>query len=428
MRKFMRFSLLFIIITSLTIFLLFACKKGDSNKTEIEVWFHSGKGMERDCLNSQIEEFNNMQSKIVVIAKQLPEGSYTEQVNAAALAGELPDLLDFDGPFVYNFAWAKYLQPIDKYIDTDLKNDILPSIIKQGTYKDKLWSLGTFDSGLGIYANKKYLEKAGLRIPNGIDDAWTREEFDDALKKLQNLKEVEYALDLKMNYGRGEWFTYAFSPILQSFGSDLIDRTDYQKSDGVLNNSDAIAAMKYFQSWFTNKYTKYNPGGDTDFADGKCALSYVGHWQYVPHKEALGDDLVLLAMPKFGGKSATGMGSWNWGLTSNSKNPEEAMEFLLFLMQPDQILKMTDANGAIPSRKSAIEQREVYKKDGDLAVFIEQLNSTAVPRPETAGYAVITSSFAEAIDNIAKGIDVKSELDKAVKKIDQDIEDNKGYK
>lgn len=403
-------------------------KKKKSDKVEIEVWFHSGKGSERDCLNSQIEEFNKIQSKIVVNAKQLPEGSYTEQVNAAALTGKLPDLLDFDGPFVYNFAWANYLTPIDKYIKSSLKRDFLPSIIKQGTYQGKLWSLGVFDSGLAIYANKKYLKEAGIRIPKGVDDAWTREEFDEALVKLKALKEVEYPLDLKMNYGRSEWFTYAFSPILQSFDADLINRKDYQESDGVLNSPEAVAAMKYFQSWFKNGYTKYNPGGDTDFADGKCALSYVGHWQYAPLKKALGDDLVIVPMPKFGGKSATGMGSWNWGLTSKSKHPKEAMEFLLYLLEPDQILKMTDANGAIPSRKSALTQRDIYKKGGDLAVFIEQLNKTAVPRPETAAYAVITSAFQEACDNIAQGADVKSELDKAVKKIDQDIIDNEGYK
>ena len=46
------------------------------------------------------------------------------------------------------------------------------------------------------------------------------------MEKLQALPEVEYAIDLKMNYGAGEGFTYGFSPIVQSFGGDLIDRTD----------------------------------------------------------------------------------------------------------------------------------------------------------------------------------------------------------
>ena len=40
---------------------------------------------------------------------------------------------------------------------------------------------------------------------------------------------------------------------------------------------------------------------------------------------------------------------------------------------------------------------------------------------------MITTAFAEAVNNIVAGGDVKAELDKAAKKIDQNIEDNKGY-
>ena len=426
----MRKILIVLLVLLLTLPVFAGGKKeaAASGPIQVSVWFHSGKGAERDTLNAQIADFNAMQSDIVVVAKQLPEGSYTEQVNAGAMVDELPDLLDFDGPFVYNFAWSKYLMPMDDYVDSAMKNDILPSIIKQGTYNGHLYSLGTFDSGLGIYANKKYLKAAGIRIPKGVDDAWTGAEFADALKKLQALPQVEYALDLKMNYGRGEWFTYAFSPILQSFGADLIDRSDFQKSEGTVNGPKAVEAMKLFQSWFTDGYTKYNPGGDTDMADGKAALSYVGHWMYNDLKAALGDDLVLLPMPAFGGKSVTGMGSWNWGMTANTKNPEAAMTFLKYLMDPDQILRMTNANGAVPSRKSAIAKSDLFKAGGDLEVFIQQLGKTAVPRPETAAYAVITAAFAEAVDNIAQGADVQSELDKVAAKIDQDIKDNKGYK
>ena len=74
-----------------------------------------------------------------------------------------------------------------------------------------------------------------MRIPTGIEDAWTLDEFNEALEKLQALDEVEYAIDFKMNYGQGEWYTYGFSPIIQSWGGNLIDRSDYQSADGVLN-------------------------------------------------------------------------------------------------------------------------------------------------------------------------------------------------
>jgi len=425
MKKLSLFALILLTVLLLTSFTLTAL----AEPVTIEVWFHSGKGEEREVLDAQVEDFNAMQNEVIVKAVRLPEGSFNEQVSAAALAGDLPDLLDFDGPFLYNYAWAGHLIPLDNYVSSELKADFLPTIIAQGTYGGKLYSLGTFDSGLAIWGNKAYLKKAGVRIPTSIKDAWTLEEFNEALKKLTALDEVEYAIDFKMNYGQGEWYTYGFSPIIQSWGADLIDRSDFQSADGVLNGPEAVEAMTWFQSLFSKGYAKLQPAGDDDFYGRKiAALSFVGHWMWNPHNEGLGDDLVLLPMPKFGDKAVTGMGSWNWGITSQSKNPDAAWKFLEYLIEPEQILRMTNANGAVPARKSALAMSDLFGTGGPLSIFVEQLDGgVAVPRPETPAYPTITTAFAEAVQNIVSGADVKTELDKAVQKIDQDIKDNRGY-
>ncbi len=395
----------------------------------VKIWFHSGKGEEREVLDAQVEAFNSSQADVKIEAIQLPEGSYNDQVQAGALAGDLPCLLDFDGPFLYNYAWSGYMAPLDSYVTDEMKADFLPSIIAQGTYGGKLYSLGTVDSGLAIWGNKAYLEKAGVRIPTGLDDAWTKDEFMDALKKLKALDEVEYPIDFKMNYGQGEWYTYGFAPIMQSFGGDLINRKDYQSADGVLNSPESVEAMTFFQSLFADGYANAKPAGDDSFYGTKtAALAFVGHWMWGPHSNGLGDDLVLLPMPKFGKKAVTGMGSWNWGLTTSCPNPDAAWKFLDFIVSADEILHMTNANGAVPSRKSAIAKSKLYSEGGPLNIFVQQLESgVAVPRPVTPAYPVITQAYAEAVQNIVSGADVKTELDKAVKKIDQDIEDNQGY-
>jgi multiple sugar transport system substrate-binding protein len=396
----------------------------------VNIWFHAGKGEERQTVNAQIEAFNAANAgQIRIEAVQLPDGSYNDQVQAAALAGDLPCLLDFDGPFLYNYAWSGYLMPLDDYMSEELKNDLLPSILAQGTYAGKVYALGTFDSGLAIWGNKAYLEKAAVRIPTSIEDAWTKEEFVDALEKLQALEEVEYAIDFKMNYGQGEWYSYGFSPILQSFGGDLIDRSDYQSADGVLNGPEAVEAMTFFKSLFDKGYANINPAGDDDFYGKKTsALAFVGHWQWNPHHDALGDDLVLIPMPKFGEKAVTGMGSWAWGITSACPNPDATWKFLEYLMSPKEILRMTDANGAVPARKSAAAESSLYGEGGPLNIFVQQLEGgVAVPRPITPAYPTITLTFADAVANIISGADIQEELDKAVEKIDLDIEDNQGY-
>jgi multiple sugar transport system substrate-binding protein len=282
---------------------------------------------------------------------------------------------------------------------------------------------------LAIWANKAYLEEAGVRIPTSIDDAWTLDEFNEALAAVQALDQVEYALDMKMDYGQGEWYTYGFSPILQSWGGDLIDRSDYLSADGVLNGAESVAAMTWFQDLFVQGYVNPEPPGDDALYGTKtAAMAWVGHWMWGPHSEGLGDDLVLLPMPTFGAKAATGMGSWNWGITSTSEHPEAAWAFLEYLISPEEILHMTNANGAVPARKSALAMSDLFGEGGPLNIFVQQLEGgVAVPRPITPAYPVITESFAEAVQNIVTGADVQEELDKAVEKIDLDIEDNQGY-
>jgi multiple sugar transport system substrate-binding protein len=396
-----------------------------SSKTKVSLWFHSGQGSERDALNTIISTFNANSKDIEIDAVQLPEGSYNDQVNAAALAGTLPCVLDFDGPNLYNYAWSGKLLPIDKYVDAATRKDFVASIIRQGTYNGKLYSLGQFESGLAIWGNKKLLAAAGIKIPTRVTQAWTGDQFLAALETLQK-GGLKYPLDMKFNYGKG-WFIYGIAPIMQSFGGDLINRKDYQSANGVLNGDAAIAGMKYFQTLST-KYANVGTKSDTDFVEGKSAISLVGHWVYPDYSKALGKDLALIPMPKFGKRAVTGSGSWNFGMTTDCKVPDAAAKVLLDLVSTQSVLTMTNANGAVPSRKSALAKSKNYAAGGPLKLYADQLNAgVSLERPITPGFPTIANAFNDAADNIAKGSDIKAELDKAVKTIDQDIKDNNGY-
>ncbi len=400
----------------------------DPQKT-ISVWTHNLSGsVEGDVLVATVKEFEQMQSDYKIELVSIAPEIYADRVTGSAQSGSLPCVLEFDGPYLYNFAWPGYLQPIDRFVSAEMKADFLPSIIAQGTFDGKLYSLGQFDSGLAIYGNRQYLTAAGVRITT-FDEPWSLAEFEEALEKLTALPEVEHALDMKINYGRGEFYTYGFSPILQSFGGDLIDRQTYQQANGVLDGPQSVEAMQHFQSWFQKGWASKSITTDDEFyVSKKVALSWVGHWMYNPYKDGLGEDLVLLPMPDFGYGPKTGMGSWSWGITGNCQDPVGAWAFIEHLLSPEEILRITDANGAVPARQSALAQSGLYGETGPLHLFVQQLNSDrAVPRPITPAYATISTAFAEAVENIVNGADVQTELTRAAQKIDQDIEDHQGY-
>ena len=395
----------------------------------ISVWTHMLPGsIEGDVFSESVSAFEQAQSDYIIEVVPIAPETYADRIIGSAQSGSLPCVLEFDGPDLYNFAWSGYLQPIDRFVSAQLKADLLPSILAQGTFNGQLYSLGQFDSGLVIYGNRRYLNAAGVRIPT-FEKPWNLAEFEEALRKLTALPEVEYAIDMKINYGPGEFYSWSFAPIIQSFGGDLIDRSTYQHATGVLDGPQSIEAMQQFQSWFAKGWAGKSRTSDDDFyGSKKAALAWVGHWMYKPHAEALGEDLVLLPLPDFGHGSKTAMGSWSWGISSNCQNPTGAWTFIEFLLSPAEMLRMTNESGAPPARKSVLTQSKLYGETGPLHLIVQQLESDrAIPRPFTPAYPTISKVFADAVENIINGADVQAELTQAARKIDQDIKDHQGY-
>jgi multiple sugar transport system substrate-binding protein len=391
----------------------------------VSAWFHTGRDAERRTIQAQVERFHEAQSAARIDLTLIPEGGYDIQVQSAALSGGLPCVLDFDGPMLYKYVWQRHLRPLDDLLPQEVLATLIPSILEQGTYRGRLYSVGTFDSGLGLYGDRAQLARAGARIPKGPEDAWTAEELDALLARLAAEDRDGKVLDLALHY-RGEWITYAFSPILQSAGADLIDRSTYRTASGVLDSPAAVAALERVQGWFERGWVHPNVD-ESAFQNREVALSWGGHWRWHPYAEALGDDLLVLPLPDFGAGSKTGQGSWNWGITAGCPHPEAAGRFLAFLLQTDEVLAMAEANGAVPATAPAIERSPLYRPGGPLHLFVEQLEKTAVPRPATAAYPVITAVFQEAFRDIRDGADVARALAKAAQEIDADLEDNLYY-
>ncbi len=104
------------------------------------------------------------------------------------------------------------------------------------------------------------------------------------------------------------------------------------------------------------------------------------------------------------------------------------MRFLTFILQPEEILRMVRANGAVPGTHPALARSHPYGTGGSLRLFATQLvEGYAVARPRTPAYPVISSAFEEAFLAIRNGADVREALDGAVRVIDRDIRDNHGY-
>jgi len=393
------------------------------NAKILKLWRHQTAGDEVPANLAAIERFNKSQSKWHIDVELLPQGSYTSSITASALAGRLPCILDVDQPAVANFAWSRHLQPLDQYIPSSLLQTVSPGAL--GIYKDRIYSVGQYDAALAIFARRSVLEKLALRIPTQ-QSPWDLTEFDQVLTTIEASEDFRYALDLYVGEG-ADWWTYAFGPFLQSFGGDLIDRSNMVLAEGTLNGPNAIQWGKWFQSLFTRNLVNRRPPDDKGFVQGRVALAYSGNWLMPEFEQTFGDDLLVLPPPALAETPVIGAGSWQWAISKKCPYPEGAAELISFLLQADEIAAISKATGLIPVTEDAAALTEKYNKTGPWRAFYDFMQAYAKPRPATPAFPFISSNFHKAAKDIMDGTDVRDALDDAVDAIEINIADNKGY-
>jgi multiple sugar transport system substrate-binding protein len=305
-------------------------------------------------------------------------------------------------------------------------DNFLPGAI--GSWNVEVYSVGLWDAAVAVFARKSVLEENGIRIPT-LEEPWSLEEFDAALVKLKDAG-FEYPIDMGMAW-KGEWYPYAFSPFLQSFGGDMIDRSTYTTAEGVLNGEAAVAFGNWWQSLFTRELTPgtSQDGADreTGFLEGRYAMQWNGNWAALPALEKYGDDMLFLPAPNLGNGAKIGGASWQFGVSASSKNPEGANAFIQFAIQDKYLAEFSKTTGLIPATPAAAGMTDNYKAGGPLNVFFALSEKQALIRPPTPGYVVMALVFEKALSDIANGADVQDTLDAAVDEINADIEKNSNY-
>ncbi|NUR15478.1 MAG: sugar ABC transporter substrate-binding protein [Dermatophilaceae bacterium] len=405
-----------------------ACAKGGSSSSggaggELTMWTHNaGNKAELAAIQKIVTDYNASQSKYKVKVQAFPQDSYNQSVVAAAASKKLPCILDIDGPNVPNWAWAGYLAPLDGLEGTLSK--FLPTVL--GKVDNKIYSYGYYDVALVMVTRKTILDKYGIRVPT-VDQPWTKDEFTAALKKIKASGDFQNPLDIATSF-TGEWWPYAYSPMLQSFGGDLINRDGYKTAEGALNGPKAVEWAKWFRSLVTDGLVPLKSGADPakDFINGKTAILYNGTWTAVDTRKAFGKDTLFLPPPDLGNGPKIGGGSWQWGISTNCADQAGALDYMKFAAQDKYVASVARDTNNIPATDAAAAQVKGYEKGGENQLFLDYAKKFAVLRPVTPGYPFIATEFTKTAQDILNGADPKQALDQAVKDIDANQKSN-GY-
>jgi multiple sugar transport system substrate-binding protein len=390
---------------------------------EITMWRHDTGDAEMVASRNMVDRFNRAQDKWKVVVETIPQGTYTESITAASLVGHLPCVMAIDQPSVPNFAWAGNIRPLDALLPAALVRPLLPG--GRGTYQGRLYSVGQFDVVLALFARRSKLAAEGVRVAT-IEQPYSARELYDILQKARRFGHYRYPIDLN-GKAKGEWFSYAFSPWVESAGADLIDRGNYRRVDGVLNSDAAVGVARYYARLFKDRLAERNPADENGFEQGRSLIQYTGSWKAREYSERFGDDLVVMPPPDFGHGPRIGAASWQWAVSGSCPYPAGAAAFLAHVLSAREMAEFSRLTGLVPVTAEAAALTEHYRPGGDWRIYFDFAARYATPRPATPAYPAISTAFEKAMADLRFGKDAAEAMDEAVEAIEHDIARNDGY-
>jgi multiple sugar transport system substrate-binding protein len=398
-----------------------------SDLIELDLWYNVSSEHEQRIFEAQVQRFNQQMQNVKVNTLVLPQSAFSEFVVQEAKADRLPDILYFQSGSLSRYVWSDLLVPIDGLLESDLLENVTPTIRQQGTYPvdGRVYAVSPTSDALTLYANKGLLIEAGIQVPETIEQSWDTAQFHQALTKLAQ-QFGKWPLDMQLNSADDDWYLTAFSPFVQATGGDIISKSKWDAHIALdslfMEDFEDILAPMIKNEWIvpSHKSTKR-------FEKGRAALAIATTTQWPEFKEALGEQLVAIPFPVLGPYSVTSNDSWSFGVTSQTEYPELAAEFLRFILTDEEVLAVSIESYSVPATYSALAGSRPFGPTGPLHIPAQQLATVARPKPLHPAYPVIREAMADAFDDILAGVKFDVALLNAAEIIDSDIKDNGGY-
>lgn len=319
-------------------------------------------------------------------------------------------------------AYNGYLMPLDKFWDAE--PDSYKSVWSQESlgvarFDGQLYGLPYYGGIYGEVYNTNLLEEAGLD-PDDLPDTW--EEYLDWAKKLHTDDHDALAvLAGPTDTTTRVLLSWIYSNGGKPFNDDLTE--SYFSTDPA-----TVEAIKFYVALET-EHGVTSPGSaalnyaeqTVLFAQGKIATMRNAYWGLA---KVLGDSpelegKIVVAAPPVnvpGGKTVASVGTNS--VSANCEHPQEAWDFIKFMVEPKYSVQMVKTSNWMPLRNDLLDVPEVKDNPIVSAYLAMGANAVTVPLPTPAWTQIASKDIVNALQRILQDPDkideILAELDETV--------------
>ncbi len=409
------------------ILLLTACgSKTTSGPTEVKVMMW-GSPEELAVWQSVADAFHTKNPSIKVTMDVADWDSYWDKLNTLYAANTPPDLFAMDAPLFQDWYSRGALLNLQPYIDKTpgLLDSLYPVTLQAYETPDGYYGVPRDAQTIVLFYNKDKFDAAGLPYP---DDTWTLDKLREVAKQLtiRDSNGVATQWGLAADLSDMELF---WSEAIWEYGGDIISADHTQT---LLTEGKARDAWQFIYSMMVTDRsmptgTESVQYGEDTFDAGMAAMTTMGHWA-VPQYSQRGFHYDVASFPSGPEGRVTSVNCAGFVVPKGAAHPDQAWEFIKYVLSPEGQTKAVTLGLAVPAVKSIAESDVYLNQPGfsiNQKIFTDAL-AYAHMKPVFKGYdawnSVVADDFVQVWEN---GADLNATLDQIKTEADAVLAENK---
>lgn len=323
---------------ALALLMALSCTAAWAEGETIELTFQriGSDAAEHDYWNWVIEAFEAENPNIKILYDDAAIGADMDtKLNTLFAAKDGPDLIGHGILSVAGRVEQGHYQSIDAYFENwDGKDNIMPSVLANGTYKGSVYGIGYSTTPFVFAYRSDLLEEAGLSVPT----TW------------EELAETARALTKKNENGEITFSGFCFP----SAGGNLVELDVFVFGNGgvymdedsypTLTGDEKVEAIEFLQGLLPDVNIAYSASDTNPFVKGQAAMTLINNVA-LTSMMAEGSEYagkVGIAMPPNNGTPATFSGCNMLFIGRDCENTDAAWKFIEFVMTEESTLKRAE--------------------------------------------------------------------------------------